>query len=116
MKLSASVDDYIGQFPPEAQERLQAVRRTVAKAAPGATERISYGMPTYELHGHVAHFAAYRRHIGLYGVVHEDGPLAREAAPYLESRSTLRLPLDKPLPVALIKKAVRARVKANKAS
>lgn len=111
-----TVDEYIAAAPAGAQPLLRELRDIIRTEAPDAAERISYGMPTYELHGHVAHFAAYRRHIGLYGVVHEDGPLAREAAPYLESRSTLRLPLDKPLPVALVKKAVRARVKANKAS
>lgn len=111
-----TVDEYIASVPADAQPMLRELRDIIRGEAPQATERISYGMPTFELHGHLAHFAAYKRHIGLYGVVHEDGPLAREAAPYLESRSTLRLPLDKPLPVALIKKAVRERVKANKVS
>lgn len=111
-----TVDEYISSAPADAQPLLRELRDIIRAEAPQATERISYGMPTYELHGHLAHFAAYKRHIGLYGVVHEDGPFAREAAPYLESRSTLRLSLDKPLPVTLIKKALRQRVKANKAS
>ena len=108
-----TVDEYIAAAPADVQPLLEQLRAAIRESAPNATERISYGMPTYDFHGHIAHFAAYKRHIGLYGVIHEDTPLAKEAAPYLESRSTLRLPLDKPLPLALIKKAVRARAKAN---
>ena len=107
------VDAYIEAAPKASQPLLRELRAVIRMAAPQAQERISYGMPTYEQNGRVAYFAGYKNHVGLYAVIHEDGALADEAREYLENRSTLRFAVGKPLPVALIKKAIRERVKAN---
>ena len=62
-----TIDEYIAQFPPEIQDRLQQIRKLVHEIAPHATERISYKMPTFETDGKVlVHFAAFKKHIGFY--------------------------------------------------
>ncbi len=61
-----TIDDYIAQFSPEMQERLQALRTAILEAAPGAGEKISWNMPTFTLNGNLVHFAAHKNHIGLY--------------------------------------------------
>lgn len=112
----ADVDAYIKAAPAAVQPMLRELRQAIREAAPNASEKISYGMPTYEYKGRLANFAGYERHVGLYGVVHEDQPVDPEARSYLESRSTLRFPAGKPLPIALVKRVVAARVKANESS
>ena len=62
----ATIDDYIASFPAEIQEKLRALRAVIRDAAPQATEKISYQMPTYYLKGNLVHFAAHQRHIGFY--------------------------------------------------
>ena len=62
----ASIDAYIAAFPEDVQALLQAVRATIKAAAPDAQEKISYGMPTFALHGNLVHFAAFKHHIGFY--------------------------------------------------
>ena len=110
-----NVEAYIDAAPASVQPMLRELRRAIKEAAPRAVEKISYGMPAYEYQGRLANFAGYEKHVGLYGVVHEDKPLDREAQSYLENRSTLRFPVGRPLPVALIKRVVAARVKENEA-
>lgn len=108
-----TVDGYIRQFPPATRKKLQAVRDTILRAAPGATETISYGMPTYVLHGTLVHLAAYAQHLGLYGAGPALGPVQAQAAAYLGGRGTLKFPLDAPVPLALVKKLVKLRVQQN---
>ena len=110
------VDAYIAAAPAALQPMLRELRQAIKAAAPKAVEKISYGMPTYEYMGRLANFAGYEKHVGLYGVVHEDRPVDEEARAYLESRSTLRFPVGRPLPVALIRRVVAARVKENEAN
>ena len=108
------VDAYIDAAPEAVQPMLRQLRSVIRSAAPNARERISYGMPTYEQDGRLAYFAGYKSHVGLYSVVHADTAIAKEAEGYIENRSTLRFEVGRPLPVALIKKAVRERLKANR--
>lgn len=110
------VNSYIKAAPARVQPMLRQLRQAIKESAPDATETISYGMPTYEYRGKLANFAIYEKHIGLYGVVHEDKPVDPEARPFLENRSTLRFPIDRPLPVSLIKRVVAARVRENETS
>ena len=110
------VEAYIEAAPPSVRSMLYELREAIKEAAPRAVEKIAYGMPTYEYKGKLANFAGYEKHVGLYGVVHEDQPVDEEARPYLENRSTLRFTVGRPLPVALIKRVVAVRVKQNEAS
>jgi uncharacterized protein YdhG (YjbR/CyaY superfamily) len=111
----ASVEEYIASFPEEIQLLLEQMRRTIKKAAPKAEEMISYNMPLYKLNGMLVSFAAWKTHIGLYPTPGLAGTLKKQLAPFEGAKSTLRFPLDKKLPLSLIAKAVKLRVKENAA-
>ncbi len=108
-----SIDDYIAGFPPETRRILEELRRTIRKAAPQAEEKISYRMPAFADHGILVWFAAHRDHIGFYPKASGIQAFRRELAKYALSKGTVRFPLDKPLPVALIARIVRSRVAEN---
>ena len=98
-----SVDAYIASFPPDVQEKLQAVRSTMRAAAPGTDERISYGIPTFALDGqYVVYFAGWRTYISVYPIPDGDDELDRDIAPYKAGKGTLRFRLDQALPLELI--------------
>jgi uncharacterized protein YdhG (YjbR/CyaY superfamily) len=108
---SVQVDAYIAAAPVPAQPILRQLRHTIKSAAPKAEERISYGMPSYEYHGRLVYFAAFKNHVGLYAVGKEHDSYAKELSDYLTGKSTARFPIGQPLPVALIRRVVQARVK-----
>src|SRR5437763_8220840 len=109
------VDAYIARAPRESQARLRALRAAIKAAAPEAVERISYGMPYYEYKGRLVYFSLAKGHIGLYIPTPVLAEHQQELAGYETTAATLRLPLDQKLPVALVKKLVKARLKANEA-
>ncbi|MBM3148061.1 MAG: DUF1801 domain-containing protein, partial [Actinobacteria bacterium] len=79
--------------------------------APGATETISYGIPTFDLEGtHLVHFAGYRAHIGLYPAPSGIAAFRDELEPYRPAKGSVRFPLDRPLPTGLIRRIVAFRV------
>lgn len=108
------VDAYIRGFPPAVQAQLQAVRAAARQAAPQAEERISYRMPALFQHGVLLYYAAFKKHIGLYPPV-ADAALRARAARYAGPKGNLQLPLDEPLPLALVTAIVRSRLQANAA-
>lgn len=110
-----SVDDYIAAAPKEVRGKLEELRAVIRKAAPTAAERISYGMPYYEYHGRLAYFSIWKTHLGLYLPTPTIAKHTSELAAYETDKATVRLPLDKKLPVALIRKLIRAQMKTNEA-
>jgi uncharacterized protein YdhG (YjbR/CyaY superfamily) len=110
---SKEVDAYIASAPKALQPKLKDLRRAIRQVAPGAEESISYRMPYYSYQGRLAWFAAMKNHIGLYLVPPVIAEHLRELAAYKTTKSAVHLPLDKKLPIALIKKLVRARMKKN---
>jgi uncharacterized protein YdhG (YjbR/CyaY superfamily) len=108
-----TVDDYIKGSPKEARDILETIRATIQKAAPGATEKISYGMPTFELHGNLVHFAAFKKHIGFYATPTGHDKFRKELAKYRHGKGSVQFPLDEPLQLELISKIVKFRVKEN---
>ena len=100
--------EYIKPFPPKIRSLLKEMRKAVRAAAPDAIETIKYGMPTYVQNGNLVSFGAYKAHIGFYPTVAE---FQTEQAPYLAHKSTLQFPFDQPLPLSLVRKIVKARVK-----
>src|SRR6266704_871670 len=113
MKPAKTVDEYIAQAPKEVQEKLQELRAVIRTAAPHAEERISYGMPYYYYKGRLVYFQLWKKHIGLYvpsPVLEEH---QSELKGYETTKATIRFPLDQKLPLALIKKLVKARVRKN---
>jgi uncharacterized protein YdhG (YjbR/CyaY superfamily) len=108
-----TIDDYIAGFPDETKRILEKLRETIRAAAPGAEEKISYQMPALYLQGNLVYFAAFKNHIGFFPTSSGVAAFKRELAPYAISKGTIRLPLDKPLPLKLITKIVKFRVAEN---
>jgi uncharacterized protein YdhG (YjbR/CyaY superfamily) len=108
------VDDYIAAFPDDIQTTLQKIRATIRAAAPDARETIKYNMPAYVLDGFLVSFAAYKKHIGLYPAPDGDEDFNGRLAPYRAERSTVRLPLNKPIPYDLIAEIVKLRIAEQK--
>jgi uncharacterized protein YdhG (YjbR/CyaY superfamily) len=107
------IDKYIASFPPPTQELLEQMRSTILKAAPAAEEVIGYKMPAYRLHGVLLYFAGYKGHIGFYPSGSGIEAFKKELSVYKGAKGSVQFPLDKPLPVALITKIVKLRVKEN---
>ena len=111
----ANVDEYIAGFPTATQVLLKQLRDVFKKAAPNAEESISYGLAGYKYHGPLVYFGGFKAHIGIYATGTRLAQLDDELAPYKRSKGTLQFPLDKPLPLKLIERIVKYRVKENEA-
>jgi uncharacterized protein YdhG (YjbR/CyaY superfamily) len=109
----ASIDEYITTFPHDIQVILQEVRATIKAAAPDATEKISYQMLTFDLKGNLVHFAAFKNHIGFYPTPSATVAFKDELAVHESGKGSIRFPLDKPMPLDLITRIVKARVEEN---
>jgi uncharacterized protein YdhG (YjbR/CyaY superfamily) len=112
---SPEVDSYIATFPKQVRTLLSKVRGTIRAAAPNASEVISYRMPAYRQNGMLVYFAGFKSHIGLYPPVRGDAALQKAAAKYAGPKGNLRFPYDEPLPLALIGRIVRLKVKQDRA-
>ncbi len=112
MKKATSVEEYLAAVPEPARSTLNKVRAAIRAAAPAeATEGLSYGMPAFKLKKPLAGYAAYAGHCSYFpmsGGVTET--LKSELKGYETSKGGIRFPLDKPLPAALVKKLVKARM------
>lgn len=108
-----SIDTYIASFPVDVQKLLKQIRATIKKAAPTAQEKISYAMPTFYLHGNLVHFAGYKNHIGFYPAPSGITAFKKELSVYKHAKGSVQFPLEEPLPLALITKIVKFRVKEN---
>ena len=108
-----SIDEYIAGFPHDVQEILEKMRMTIRKAAPDAGETISYRMPTFTLKGNLVHFAAHKKHIGLYPTPSGIEKFEDELSAYRSSKGAVQFPLDRPIPFDLISEIVKFRVKEN---
>lgn len=111
-----TVDDYLAALPEDARATLEKIRKTIKAVAPKATEVISYQMPMYKQHGMLVGFAAFKDHCSLFPgvapiVAHKD-----ELKAYKTSKGTIRFPIGKPLPAALVKKLVKTRITENEAA
>ena len=107
------IDEYIAGFPKDIREILEKIRATIRKAAPEAEEAISYGMPAFKLNGYLVYFAAYKKHIGFYPVPTGIEAFKKELSAYKGAKGSVQFPLDKPMPLDLISKIVKFRVKEN---
>jgi uncharacterized protein YdhG (YjbR/CyaY superfamily) len=108
-----NVDEYIAGFPDDVQEILEKMRLTIREAAPDAEETIKYQMPTFTLKGNLVSFAAYKKHIGLYPAPAGTKKFNKELSVYRAAKSSVRFPLDGPIPFDLISQIVKLRVKEN---
>ena len=107
------IDEYIADSQPDVRATLQKIRVTIRKAAPAATEAISYQMPTFVLKGNLVHFAVFKKHIGFFPTPNGIEKFKKELSVYETAKGTARFPLDKPFPFGLISRIVKFRVKEN---
>ena len=115
--MDTSVKDtntYLSLQPENVQTKLKKLRQVIKAAAPGAEEVISYGMPAFRLNGMLVYFAGFKNHYSIFpGNSLLIATMAEELKGYKTSKGTIQFQLDKPVPVALIKKIIKARVMEN---
>ncbi len=108
-----TTDEYIAACAPEVQPVLQRLRALIKECAPGAVEKISYGMPGFYLNGNLVWFGVHARHIGFYPTGEGIAAFKEQLAGYKTSKGAVQFPLDKPLPYDLICQIVKHRVAEN---
>ena len=111
-----SIDAYLAGIPRDARATLQTMRERIRAAAPKATEKISYGLPTFYYQGNLVAFAAFKEHCSFFPM---SGSLIKayqeELKGYPTSKGTIRFPIGEPLPALLVKKMVKQRIAQNEA-
>ena len=113
MKTYKNIDSYIKDYPPQVQVLLRKMRATIKKAAPKAEEAMSYGIPTFTLRGNLVHFGGFKNHIGFFPTSSGVAAFRKELSDYKTSKGTIQFPFDTPLPLGLVTKIVKYRVKEN---
>ena len=111
--IAQNIDEYIAAFPKTIQKLLQQLRTTIKKAAPGAEEKIGYGIPTFTLYGNLVHFGGFENHIGFYPTPSAIEAFKKELSVYKSSKGAVQFPIDKPLPLDLVSRIVKYRVEEN---
>lgn len=114
MQQARTVDDYLAELPPDQAEALADLRRQILALVPAATEKVSYGIVTFSLHGQLVGIGAAKKHCGLY-VMDSDflTSIAAELTDVSWSVSTIRFRPNNPLPPSLVERIVLARAAAN---
>lgn len=107
-----TIDEYIEGFPRDTRDILEQVRETIKATVPQAEETISYSMPAFKLNDrYLIYFAGYKKHIGMYPVPAGNKSFEKDFSAYKTSgKGTIQFPLDKPMPITMIKKIVKFRV------
>jgi len=115
-KMAKTIDEYVDRFPEAVRERLEKMRTTIKRAAPKAEETISYGIPAFKLNGLLVWFAAFKGHIGFYPRKSAIIAFKEELSLYNGAKGSVQFSFDEPLPVGLVSRIVKFRVKENLAS
>jgi uncharacterized protein YdhG (YjbR/CyaY superfamily) len=110
-----TIDEYIGAQPARTQKVLKSLRAAIKAAAPVATETINYGIPTFQLSGNLVHFAAFENHIGFYPTPSGIAAFKKELSRYASAKGSVQFPLDEPMPLGLITRIVKFRVREQQA-
>lgn len=109
----ASVGEYIEAAPKEARKKLREMRACIRKSAPGATEGMKWGMPAFSYKRILVTFAAHKHHIGFYPTPSAVKAFAKELLNFNTARGSIQFPLEKPLPLPLIRKITAFRVRES---
>lgn len=110
-----NIDEYIAGFPRDVQQVLKQIRTTIKKVAPDAEEAIKYQVPTFVLNENLVHFAAFKNHIGFYPTPSGIAAFKDELSRYESAKGSVQFPIDEPMPLSLIGKIVKFRVKEARA-
>ncbi|MDR0495473.1 MAG: DUF1801 domain-containing protein [Treponema sp.] len=105
-----TIDEYIAQFPADMQKILAKIRKTIRKAAPKATEKISYSMPAFHQGKNLVYFGLNKNHVGFYPTADGVAAFAAELGAYKTSKGAIQFPLSKPIPYDLIARITAFRV------
>ena len=109
-----SLDEYIAACPEESQSYLKQIRKLIRTLVPDAKEKISYQIACFELNGkNLIHFAGWKKHVSLYPIPSGSDAFNKAVSKYADGKGTLKFPMDKPLPLKLIGRVVKARVADN---
>ena len=108
------IEEYISNFPIEVQSILREIRKLIQKEAPESIESFAYGMPAYKTNGNpLVYFAGFKNHIGFYATPSGHIEFSKELSHYKQGKGSVQFPLNKPIPMDLIRKIVQFRVKEN---
>lgn len=108
-----NITEYIRDAPKEAQKKLREMRACIRKSAPGAKESLKWGMPAFSYGRILVTFAAFQHHIGFYPTPSAVKAFAKELSKYVTASASVQFPLEKPLPLALIRKITAFRVRES---
>jgi uncharacterized protein YdhG (YjbR/CyaY superfamily) len=112
--VARDVEGYLSQLPEDSRAALEKLRRTIKSLVPGAVEVISYQIPTFKYQGRMlVSYAAFQNHLSFFPGAQPIEAHRNELKSYQTSKGTIRFPIDRPLPAALVKKLVKARIKEN---
>ncbi len=109
---AANIDEYVAGFPAETQKALKQIRTTIKKAAPGAEEIISYAIPAFKLNGsYLIYFAGFKNHVSIYPAPRGIEAFKKILSKYKGGKGTVQFPLDEPIPLDLITRIVKFKIK-----
>ena len=112
MKKPKTVDDYFSSLPSASKSKLSKIRLAIKKAAPEAIEKISYSMPAFVQKRIVVYYAAWANHLSIYPASQAVfRHFKKDLSKYKTSKGTITFPLDKPIPLGLISRIVKFRIK-----
>lgn len=110
-----TIDEYLESLPEKEMIALHKLRKVIKSVAPDAEELISYGMPAFKYHGMLVYFAAFKNHCSFFPGSSHIIKSFDELKPFKTAKGTIQFTADKPLPVALVRKIVKARMEENEA-
>jgi len=108
-----SITEYINAAPKEAQKKLRQMRACIRTSAPGAKESLKWGMPAFSYRRILVTFAAFKHHIGFYPTPSAVRAFANDLSKYAKASASIKFPLEKPLPLPLIRKITAFRVRES---
>ena len=108
-----SITEYINAAPKEARQKLREMRACIRASAPGATESLKWGMPAFSYRRILVTFAGFKQHIGFYPTPSAVRAFAKELSKFATAKGSIQFPLEKPLPLPLIRKITAFRVRES---
>jgi uncharacterized protein YdhG (YjbR/CyaY superfamily) len=109
-----TIDEYLAAAPPETRSKLRQIRACIRKAAPGATESLKWSMPAFSDRRILVMFAAFKHHVSLFPTSSPMKAFAKDLAGFKTGRGSIQFPLEKPLPLPLIRRITAFRVRESK--